>query len=253
MKKTEFRNLLKEIRSEIRINKIFLEKALNEEFSKGNSINLQKILNILDDYEKFENEEIAEENKKIAVCYSGNPQITLTYILDSIIYNNNITLCIKEHAVFNDILVDLIKAAFVNNQIKNNWIDYKSNYNEIYLKEKSKYFDKLVYVGDYFEYIRFKNLVKKEVEYNSFGSIKLFIDKSKFKNDYKSIMNYATKEDIFVEVYEDIQEFINESKDENFSVVFGDVEILNKAKREVRGEMLFNAFPYDNYKFSINR
>lgn len=251
MKNTEFKNLLKEIRSQIKVNKSVLDKALNAEFCKGNSVSLQKISSILDSYENIN--QVIAENKKIAVYYIGNPEITLTYILDSIIYNNNITLCIKEHTIINDILVDLIKTALVNCGIKNEWIDYKSNHNELYLKDNSKQFDKIVYVGDYFEYIQLQSFVKRDVEYNNFGYIKLFIDKTKFQNEYKKIINYASDEDLFVEEYDDMQEFINESKEEDFSVVYGDTETLNTARKKLQGEMLFNAFPFNDYKFRVNR
>lgn len=251
MEKTEFKSLLKEIRSELNMNKNMLDKVLNEEMCKGNSINLQKVANIIRDYENTE--DFNQENQKIAVYYSGDPQITITYILDSIIYNNNITLCVKEYRRFNDILIECIKNAFVNCKIENKWINYNSSYNEVYLKDNSKYFDKFVYVGDYFEYMQFKSFVKKDVEYNNFGSVKLFINQAEYKDDYTKIINYSSKENIFLEVYDDIQEFINESKDENFSVVFGDMDVLKTVRKGLKGEMLFNAFPYDDYKFTISR
>jgi hypothetical protein len=251
MEKAEFKSLLKEIRSELNMNKNLLDKVLNEEMCRGNSINLQKIANTIKEYENFE--DFNHENKKIAVYYSGNPEITITYILDSIIYNNNITLCSKGHRRFNSILIDCIKEAFANRKLENKWINYDDSYNEVYLKDNSKLFDKLVYIGDYFEYMQFKSFVNREVEYNNFGSIKLFINQSEYKEEYKKIINYSTREKIFLEVYDDIQEFINESKDENFSVVFGDIDILKTARKELKGEMLFNAFPYDDYKFTISR
>lgn len=251
MEKTEFKSLLKEIRFELNMNKNMLDKVLNEEMCKGNSINLQKIANIIREYENFE--DFNQENKKIAVYYLGNPQVTITYILDSIIYNNNITLCAKEYRRFNSILIDCIKEAFVNCRLENKWINYDDSYNEVYLKDNSKFFDKLVYIGDYFEYLQFKSFVKRDVEYNNFGSIKLFINQAEYKDEYKKILSYSSKENIFLEVYDDIQEFINESKDENFSVVFGDMNVLKTVRKELKGEMLFNAFPYDDYKFTINR
>ena len=126
-------------------------------------------------------------------------------------------------------------------------------HNELYLKDNSKQFDKIVYVGDYFEYIQLQSFVKRDVEYNNFGYIKLFIDKTKFQNEYKKIINYASDEDLFVEEYDDMQEFINESKEEDFSVVYGDTETLNTARKKLQGEMLFNAFPFNDYKFRVNR
>lgn len=251
MEKVQFIKLLKEIKSEIKNSTSILNQILKEEFSRGNSVDLEKIFTILDDYEN--SEALIKENKKVAVYYSGNPQITVTYILDSIIYNNNITLCVKEHRLLNEALVSIIKNALSNCNIENKWIDYKSNYNEIFIKDNYNRFNKVVYVGDYVEYIQFKKFIKKDVAYNNFGFIKLFINQNEYKDEYKKIMNYVAKENIFVESYNDIQEFINESRDENFSIIFGDTTTLNTIRRSLRGEMLFNAFPYDDYKFTVNR
>lgn len=62
MEKSEFKSLLKEIRSELNMNKNMLDKVLNEEMCRGNSINLQKIANIIREYENFE--DFSQENKK---------------------------------------------------------------------------------------------------------------------------------------------------------------------------------------------
>lgn len=251
MEKSEFKKLLKEVKYTLKMNNRLVERALFEESSKGNSTNLKKIMDIIDEYEKIE--EYNEENKKLAVYYAGNPEITVTYMLDSIIYNNNITLCTQENKTINTLLSDFVKDALVNCKIKNTWIDYNPKYNEVYLKDNCSKFDKMIYIGDYFEYERFKSFMNTDVEYNNFGTMKLFIDQSKYRDEYQKIMNYSAKENIFLEVYNDEQEFITESKPENFSVVFGDIQTLNNVKRELKGEMLFNAFPFDNYKFKINR
>lgn len=253
MEISEFEKLLNEIIDGIKCNKRTIEQAINEELSKGNFIKTEKIIEIIEEYKK-ENEH-KQENEKIAVCFDGKPEITITYILDSIIYNNNVTLCINGNKIINKVLINIILESFINCKIKNKWINYDSNFNEIYLKDNEKYFDKIVYIGDFFEYERFKSFFKKEVEYNNYGYIKLFMDKSKYKEEYNKIMKYTYVENIYLEVYNDIQDFINESKKEDFAIVYvDDFKLVNQIQKELKAEeLLVNNFPYENYKFKIKR
>lgn len=252
MEKVLFNNLLKEINNGLKLNKKIIDQALNKEMSKGNTVRLERITNILKDFENIEGK---NEAQSIAVSYSGAPEITVTYILDSILYNNKITLCVNEYKIINEVLITIIVESMQKLNIKNLWINYSSSYNEIYLRDNEKNFDKIVYIGDYFEYERFKYFFKKDVEYNNYGYIKLFMDKSKFKNEYKEIMKYAYIENIYLEIYDDIQEFIAESKKVDFAVAYiEDFKAINKLQKEIKsGELLVNNFPFDSYKFKIVR
>lgn len=255
MENTEFKKLLKEIENGIDKNQKVIDQAINEELSKGNSVNIGKVKDILKDFELISDDVHNLENKSIAVSYSGKPEITVTYILDSIIYNNKVTLCITENKVINEILVTIILESMRNCKIKNQWINYKPNYNEIYLRDNERYFNKIVYIGDYFEYERFKYFFKKQVEYNNYGYIKLFMDKSKYKEEYKKIMKYTYVENIYLEVYDDIQECISESKETDFIILYvDDFKIVNQLQKELKAkEVLINTFPFDEYKFKVNR
>ena len=255
MESVEFKKLLEKINSGIKKNKNVLDEAINEELSKGNSVNIDKIKEILKDFEEISEKEHNFENKSVAVCCSGKPEITITYILDSIIYNNKITLCISGNKVINEILITIILESMRECKIKNQWINYKSNYNEIYLRDNERYFNKIVYIGDYFEYERFNSFFKKQVEYNNYGYIKLFMDKSKYKEEYKKIMKYAYIENIYVEIYDDIQECILESKPTDFTIIYvDDFKIVNQLQKELKSkEVLINTFPFDEYKFKVNR
>ena len=197
----------------------------------------------------------SNEGKKIAVSYSGKPEVTVSYILDSILFNNKVTLCVNENKIINDVLITIIVESLKKLNIKNLWVNYSSNYNEIFLKDNQKNFDKIVYIGDFFEYEQFKNFFNKEVEYNNYGFIKLFIDKSKNRDEYNKIMKFTTKESIYLETYNDIDEFVNECKSNDFAVAFvNDFKDINLLQKGVKAEeLLINTFPYDSYVFKINR
>lgn len=252
MESVIFRNLLREIKDGIKLNKNILDKAVQEAMSKGEFIKIDKLIELIDSYQEVVVK--VPEGKKIAVSYTGKPEITLTYMLDSILYNNKIVLCANSNKPITEILYTILNESFVNLKIKNQWVEFNSNYNEIFLRDNESNFDKIIYIGDYFEYEKFKSFFKKNVEYNNYGYIKLFIDKVKYQEEYKKIVKFTYVENIALEVYEDVDDFISESREEDYAVIFADFNLINKIQKCVRAEeILVNTFPYDSYKFKIER
>ncbi len=251
MEKSVFVNLVKEIENGINQNREKVDQALNKEVSKGNLISIDRVYSALKYYQNID--EPFNEGKTIAVSYPGRPEITVSYILDSILYNNQITLCVNENKIVNDVLITIIVECMRKLNIKNMWINYNSTYNEIYLRDTEKEYDELVYIGDFYEYQMFKQFFKKEVEYNNYGYIKLLIDKKQNQEEYQKIMQYSVKENICLETYTDIDEFINESKETDFAVAFiNDFKDINKLQKLMKSdELLINTFPYDTYNFKI--
>lgn len=251
MEKSVFVNLVNEIENSINQNKAKVDQALNKEVSKGNLINIDRVFSALNYYKN--SAEPFNEGKSIAVSYPGRPEITVSYILDSILYNNQITLCVNENKIVNDILITIIVGCMRNLNIKNMWINYNTTYNEIYLRDNENEYDEIVYIGDFYEYQMFKQFFKKEVQYNNYGYIKLLIDKIDNQEEYQKIMKYASKENVCLEIYTDIDEFVNESKETDFSVAFiNNFQDINKLQKLMRSEeLLINTFPYDKYNFKI--
>lgn len=256
MEKVEFRVLLKEIERQLNENAEGIQSVINKEMSKGNITNLNNVDKVLEEFKKIYDNEIIPENKSIAVSFFGKPEITMTYILDSIVYNNKITLCITGNNLINEVIINVILESMRNCHIRNQWINYNFNYNEIYLKDNQKYFNKLVFIGDYLEFKRFKDLFKrKKVEYNNYGSIKLFIDQINNRLTFSKINKYCFTNNIALEVYDDIDDFILECKPEDFAILYvSDFNMINKVQKELKAkEVLVNDFPFDEYKFKVNR
>lgn len=252
METTIFKRLLKEIKDGINLNKNVLDEAIKEAMEEGESINLNKLIDLINSYENAKSE--AREEKCIALLYSGKPEITLTYMIDSILYNNKVVLCTERNKTITEILYTIFNESLVNLKFKNEWIEYSSEYDEFFIRDNESKFDKIVYVGDYFEYEKLKSFFKKEPEYNNYGYIKLFMDKVKYQEDYKKIIKYTYVENIALDVYNNVDDFIRESKKEDFSVVYAESELADKIKNEAKsGEILVNTFPYETYKFKINR
>lgn len=253
MDRMRYDNLLNEINSGIKLNKKNIEDAIKEEYSKGTYISLEKISSIINSYKNVKSID-KPENKTIAVSYNGNPEITINYMLDSVLYNNRVVLCANGNNSINEILYNIFTDSLKGSKIANQWVDYSPEYNEIFLKDNQNKFEKIIYIGDYFEYQKFKTLFKIKVEYNNYGFLKLFIDKSKYKDEYKKIISFSHKNNIALEVYDDPDDFISENKDEDYSIIFADISEINQIQRRLRGgKILINAFPYDSYKFEINR
>lgn len=252
MENTIFRNLLREFKVGIKSNKKTLDKLIQEAMSKGEVIEVNKIIDLVSSYENIQVDK--PEGKKLAVTYSGKPEITVNYMLDSVLYNNRVTLCANNNKPITEILYTIFNESLINLKIRNQWVDYNSNYNEIFLRDNENKFDKIIYIGDFFEYERFKGFFKKEVEYNNYGYIKLFLDKAKYPEEYKKIIKFTYAENIALEVYDDVEDFINESRPEDFAVIFADFQLINKLQKALKAEeILFNTFPYDSYKFKIER
>ena len=248
METTILKKILKEFKEGLNINKNILDEAIEE----GELINIDKIIDIVGSYENVK--EQLPEKKYLAVFYSGNPEITLTYMLDSILYNNRIVLCVEKNKAITEVIYTIFNETLINLKLKNEWVEYSSEYNELFLQDNENKFDKIVYIGDYFEYQKFKFFFQKNIEYNNYGYIKIFIDKVKYKEEYKKIIKYTYIANIILDVYNNIDDFIKESTNEDFSVIYADLELADKIKKEAKfGEILVNTFPYESYKFKINR
>lgn len=247
--------LLKEIETGIKDNKSSISKVIDEEVENGNIVYYEKILSIVQSYNTlFQENLIHEENKKIAIICSGNPEITLEYFLDAIIYSNHIILVSSGYKLINEVLFSIIKESMNDLKIENDVIDYDAEYTEKYVKDNQNKLDKIIYIGDYFEYKSFNHMIKVPVEYNNFGYIKLYIDKSSKQEEYKKIMKFAYIKNIYVDVYDDLNEFIMDSNKDDFGVAYIDGDGERKLKEDGKFEtLLINEFPYEKYEFTLKK
>ena len=245
--------LLKEILEGFNDNKTIINQAIEKEYEDGNYIvfdNLKEVINrfiseVMDD-------EIKSQNQKRAIYCDGNPEIVLNAILHSIMYDNNIVIICDGYKIINEVINSIINESIKMLNLKNNWIDYNSKYNEAFIKENQNKFSEIIFVGDYFEFENFKYGVKTKLIYNNFGYIKLYIDKSIFLNDYKEIMKYAYIHNIYIDIYNDLDDFLNEAKNEDFGIAFVDDENIEKCKNSNFGKLFINENPLNNYKFKMN-
>ena len=136
MDKLQFDSLLKEVKKGLEAKKDEMQDALIKERCKGISTKTDKMMDVITDFE-FQRD-FTPQKESLAVCYLGNPEVTLTYILDSLAHDNKITLCVNEGKVFNQILVNVVLDSMRKLKMKNQWINYNPNHNEIYLRDNER-------------------------------------------------------------------------------------------------------------------
>ena len=252
MEGREFRNFLNILKNNILINKNYIDKAIYEDYSKKMPLNFEKIYSYIEKYEK--NNSFKNENINIAAIYNGLPEVTIELVLDAIIHNNRITFFITNHKELNSVFLDCIINALAEAQLANKWIDYEIDYNEIYLKDNVGMFKKIIFIGDYYEYKRLEELINAKVEYYNYGNIKLYIDMIEYGDEFRKINDFCYKNGIALEIYDDIEDFIKEIKDEDNGIIYADMDVMNQINRLKRVEDIkFNTFPYDEYTFELRR
>ena len=246
------KKMLKEINKGFIYNKKIIFKAIENEFEEGYTFDYDTLISILYKYEKLVENDIKHELKRKAVVCSGNPEITLTVMLDAISYNNNVVISCSGYKIINEVMYTIISESIKELNLKNNWIDYNETYNELYIKNNQKKYDEILFVGDYFEFKNFKYYINTKLQYNNFEYIKLYLNKNKNLNEYKTIMKYAYIKNIYVEVYEDLEEFIIDSTENDFGVAYVSEEEITKLKGKSKfKDLLINEYPFTNYRFKL--
>ncbi len=247
-----FKRILQELKNSLSLNKNHIDKALYEDFSKKMPVNFEKIFQYIDKYDDVQI--FPEEKKNVAYVYNGLPEVTIELILDSIVHNNRTTFFIMSHKELNRIIIECAIEAVLNCHIQNTWLDFNIDYNEIYLKDNASSFQEVSFIGDYFEYKKIEQMIGKKVKYYNYGNIKLYIDMNEYGEELKKINEFCYKNAIALETFDDIEDFISSVKDEDYGIIYADINVINQMNRLARAdEIMFNSFPYDNYKFEVKR
>ena len=247
-----FKKILSELKKNLSFNKNYIDKALYEDFSKKMPVNFKKIFSYIDRYEA--QNIFPEENKNVAYMYNGLPEVTIELILDSIVHNNRTTFFITSHKELNRLIIESAIEAILNCHIQNTWLDFEIDYNEIYLKDNASLYQEISFIGDYFEHEKIEQMIGKKVKYYNYGNIKLYIHMREYEEELKTINDYCYKNAIALETFDDIEDFINSVKEEDYGIIYADINVINQMNRLTRAdEIKFNSFPYDDYKFEVRR
>ena len=208
--------------------------------------------------EKSSKKNIIEGVGNIAVVYNEDPCIFFYLCLKALKTNNNIIFIQTqdEHKI-TLYLTDIINKALGENNY-NVFVKIKKLKQ---LRDVEKYesqYDKFICVGDSKNYRLLKKYTDKEVIYNAYGTMSLYMDDKSLKNKLLEIDDYVFENNIRLSLYtkepvEDVVKLINESEENFCSVIFSkDIKKVAHFINKVRADMVFvNKNPSSEYKFEI--
>ena len=250
----DYKRLINLILKSIEEEKEILQNAMQFELNEhGNVIDYERIIEVL---KKSENIKIVDniKNKKLAVVYNGNPEITLNLIFSAIKNECEIIFFAESFHSINNCLITLILECMKDCDLENKYIYYDESNKEIMLIQEQEKYDFIMFVGDYFEYKNLQHFIKKEIKYSNYGFFKGYIDKTKFLEEYKNILKFCYLKSIIFEVYENAKDFLEEVDSYDKVVIYTDSEEeKNKFKESLKTtDIIFNEFPFEKYKFDVN-
>ena len=250
MEKERFNEFIKQLRLNLDERYAKIREILNEDFCKGNIVNYDKAIRVISKYQ--DQNEFYDDNKKVAICYNGLPEITFEIILNAIVHNNRITFFLTNHKELNFEIAELFANTLVDVRLPNKYIDVDLNYNEVYLNDNKNLFDEIICIGDYQDYQRLEEYLVIKIKYNNYGTIKIYINIIEHTEEYKRIFDFCKKNGISLETFDDLNDFLRSLRKEDYAIIYENAELVDKIMKLVRSEkIIVNQFPYDSYKFEI--
>lgn len=193
------------------------------------------------------------------IIYNGNPRITLEMLLINLFCKNNLIFIIHDDFLgTNNILISIIEKIIKQSNI-NCFIKLYNNISLSEIPKTEELADKIIYIGDKFNYQNFKGYTSLPIIYNGYGQVLIYTDdEMNFQKELDETQKYAFENDIAITLYnKDIEgsiENINYDVSNDVSVIFSnDNEKIEKFKNEVHSKKIFvNENPFVNYEFEFN-
>lgn len=232
--------------------KIIIEAFKTELQDYGHKIDFKDLKEILNSAKDIPNKSEVRD-LEFALYYSGNSNITLSFLLFALKNDVTITLYNERYDVFNTSILAVFENVLEELKIENKYIKYDEKYDEQYLINHEKDYNKIIFIGDYFEYKNLKHHIKREIVFDNFGFIKGYIDKEKCVEEYQKIMKFCYINNIDMDFYTNKQEFLEEvSENDKIILLSENKEELDNLKEVLKSDdIICNEFPYENYKFDI--
>ena len=256
--------ILQEIVKELQLNLAKLVETANTDYNNLDlKINVGNLINIAF---KISNEEILEMGKitgkeiidgigNIGVVYNGTPEITLKTVLTAIKTHNNIVLIPKNKFETNKLIIKIIIEVLKRKNYYNGIIFLEEKYGSAHTYEN--FFDKILFVGDKFEYIKLRKLIEIPIEYNNYGYISLIADT--YNPLVESIKMYCMNNYINLDYYDsDIEEAIESINLLNTNqtvAIFSNNQknIINIVLKLKSNDIYINKNPLINYEFTLKQ
>lgn len=260
----KIKNVLLGVIKGIEQNKWTLNKAIEEDKKIGYTEDLDKIKESINSYLNYNPQLTIQDIKNqsmdgygnIAIIYDGSVEITIESIIKVLYTHNNITLVPNLNLSINNCIVEIITQEMKKNKYNVN-IEICDDINKIYSNQNM--FDIAIFVGDKYEYKKFKTRFYKDVVYNPYGYISVYADSSDFKNILVQLDKIAYINNFGIEYYnetnlEEVISKINEITFRNTVAIFTKdskkaTELIYKLKAD---KIFINKNPFEEYKFELN-
>ena len=253
MTDSEYKAIVQRLVDAIIRSKYILHEAVQAELAENlNQINFENVVKIISRYGEIKhNKEL--NGKHIAIICKGNPEMTIQILLAALRNNIHIKLVTLNYHIINNCIFTLFYEIMQDIKLPNVYLNYNENYLEEDIIEKNSNFDKIIYIGDYFDYQNFEYFYSNEnlVFWND-NNIKVLMSKSEHKEEYKEMVKFAYTNNLELEVYEEEEDFFEEVNDGEFAIIYTD-ENEEKFLEKINPRIVrFNEFNFDDFKFKVN-
>lgn len=255
MTEKEYRLVVQMFSTYLESKKYKLRDILIKEYEqKRNLIDFDDINRIL--FYEFADIEtnINLDSKRICVVCSGAPDISLQIMLAALKNNIRVKFVALNYHDINNFFFEIYSDIMRDLKIPNTNFYYSEKWLEQDAMEKGKGFDKIVYIGNYFDYENFVYFAEnKNVLFWNNNNIKVLMSREKNKEAYKEIIKFSYSNNIEIEVYEDEEEFLEELQEGEYALIYTEPENEARYVTSLKARIIrFNEFNIQNFKFKVN-
>lgn len=250
---SEYKAVVQRLVDAIINSKYILREAVQAELEQNlNKINFENVVKVLSRYgEIAQNKEL--DGKHIAVICKGDPEMTIQILLAALRNNIHIKLVTLNYHIINNCIFTLFSEVMQDIKLPNIYLNYNENYFEQDIIEKNQSFDKIIYIGDYFDYQNFEYFCSNEnlVFWND-NNIKVLMSRADYKEEYKEMVKFAYTNNIELEVYDYEEDFFDEVEEGEFAIIYtkeNEEKFLEKINPRI---LKFNEFNFEDFKFKVN-
>ncbi len=207
--------------------------------------------------DKIDNNYIKDGYGTIVAIYNGSPIVTMNLVLNTIKTHNKIILCVQNEFETSKLIVNIAKEVLRNNSFNENILNILNTYEDVF--EYQDYIDKVIFIGNKYEYINIRKKLHIDTEYNGYGYMSVFYDNDEYKTYIENMKMYSLNNFMDVDIYDGkIDEAIDKI---NYLKLNQTVAIFSKEKSNVikailnlKAENIYiNKNPFKNYKFRISQ
>jgi gamma-glutamyl phosphate reductase len=226
----------------------------------------EKIMDIIDEFVnnqkfnvKFSASNIVDGYGNIAVCYDGNPYLTIRLLLMAFRTHNNIVFFSKKYYAINTKIVETLNmiSEKMNYATRVASVEYDTFENASL--QNPSFFDLMIFIGDKREYQPLKRKISMPSIYSGYGNVDVFIESKDFKDLVLKIDKYSKENNININYFdntsmEETLAFINKYDITDCFVVFSkNTDTIYKFISMVKAKNVYiNRSPFENYKLEIS-